>query len=266
MNILDKPSFIKSAGAGSTKSRRKHGKQDYFDIAVLKELERLRTELMANLSLELHNPLTSIKSITSTLLQMDIQWSEKERREVIESINQETERLSQIIEGLLQVNQLGNEGLVLEKVECQVSDIIGAIADQLDVVTRHHRLQIKMPAHLPKVFVDKRRIGQVILKLVQNAVKYSKEGSPVVVEAKHSRDQVIICVSDQGVGIPAQLVDKVFDRFYQVENIVGGHRTGISDGLSICREIIEAHGCKIWVESKIGEGSQFSFTLPQNLA
>ncbi len=130
------------------------------------------------------------------------------------------------------------------------------------MATRHHPLQIKIPPNLPIVYVDRNRIGQVIVNLVQNAVKYSKEGSPITIEAKYSHDQVVIRVIDKGVGIPRRLRDKVFDRFHQIENIVSGRQSQGSFGLSICKDIIEAHGGKIWIESKVGEGSRFSFTLP----
>lgn len=233
-----------------------------MDAAVLKELERLRAELISNISQELCTPLTSIKGFASTLLQTDIQWSDKERRDFLASIEQEADRLGQVIKNLLEVKQPDAGTLTLDKNDCNFSEIMDIIAHQLKIATRHHHLQIQIPPDLPKVYVDGNSIGQVIVDLVQNAVKYSREGCPVIIEAIHSQDKVIIRVIDNGVGIPRRLCDKVFDRFNQVENIVNGRQSQDNRGLYSCKNIVESHGGKIWVESKIGEGSKFSFTLP----
>jgi two-component system, OmpR family, sensor histidine kinase KdpD len=233
-----------------------------MDSLVLTELERLRAELVANISQEFRTPLTSIKGFASTLLQPDVEWSDKDRKDFLESIEQETERLSHLISSLLDVTQLGAGILKLNKSDYRISEIMSAVAIQLEMAARHHPLQIKISPNLPVVCVDRNRIGQVIVNLVRNAAKYSTDGSPVTINAKYLHNQVIVRVIDKGVGIPFRLCDKVFDRFHQIDNIVSGRQSQGSFGLSICKDIIEAHGCKIWVESKIGEGSRFSFNLP----
>jgi len=106
------------------------------------------------------------------------------------------------------------------------------------------------------------RIGQILINLVENAVKYSKKGSQITIEAQPADDKIIVSVADRGKGIPCELLDRVFDRFYQVESAVPGQRNGTGLGLSICRGIIEAHSGEIWVKSKVGKGSKFSFSLP----
>jgi signal transduction histidine kinase len=248
----------------SVRVRKRHPQR--IDSMVLSELERLRAELIANISHEFRTPLTSIKGFASTLLQPDIEWSDQERRDFLESIEQETEHLSHLISGLLDVTQIGTGMIKLEKTDCRFADITSAIAIQLEMATRHHPLQIKMSSNLPLVCVDRDRIGQIIVKLVRNAVKFSKEGSPVTIEAKYLHNQVIVRVSDKGVGIPFRIRDKVFDRFHQIDNMVSGQPSQGSFGLCLCKDIIEAHGCKIWVESKVGEGSRFSFNLPISAA
>jgi len=244
------------AGRPGRKSR------EHVDIEVLKELEKLRTVLISNISQEICSPLSSIKEYTSTLLQPDTRWSAEERRAFLQSIDQETDRLNHLVTGLLDVTRLENGVLTLEKGDFQVSEIIQSIANQLEVIGRHHPLHLKISPRIPRVSVDKTRIGQVILDLVQNSSKFSREGSPIYIEAKYSQEQVIVSIIDKGIGIPNHLQGKVFDRFYQIENIVTGRKTRNDIGLSICRGIVEAHGCKIWVDSRIGEGSRFSFTLP----
>jgi signal transduction histidine kinase len=104
----------------------------------------------------------------------------------------------------------------------------------------------------------------VLTNLVDNAVKYSAEGTQIMLEAQPSSKGIIVSVTDEGVGIPPELHEKIFERFYQVEDPVLGHREGTGLGLCICRGIVEAHGGRIWVESEPGKGSKFSFSLPTN--
>jgi len=98
--------------------------------------------------------------------------------------------------------------------------------------------------------------------MVDNATKHSSEGSEITIEVKLGENEIIVSVADKGQGIPAELLDKIFDRFYQAESIVTGRKSGTGLGLSICRRIVQAHNGRLWVESKLGEGSKFSFSLP----
>ena len=117
---------------------------------------------------------------------------------------------------------------------------------------------------MPPVLVDKGRIGQVITNLVENATKFSAEGSPIVVEGKFDVGNVIISVEDSGIGMTPEVVAKLFDKFYQAQAVVEGKTQGTGLGLTICKGIVEAHGGKIWVESQQGKGSKFSFSIPVN--
>jgi len=139
-------------------------------------------------------------------------------------------------------------GLKLAKRSYQITEILDSISNGL--------------ADLPSVFVDEMRIGQVLTNLVENAVKFSAEGTQITIEAQPDDDQVNIIVTDEGIGIPIESQSKLFDRFYQAESIVTGRKHGTGLGLSICKGIIEAHGGRIWVASKMGEGAKFGFTLP----
>ena len=150
----------------------------------------------------------------------------------------------------------------LEKDNYQISEILDSVSSRLASLTEHHQLQVLIPSGLPSVFVDQMRIGQVLTNLVENATKYSSEGSPITIEAQLTGDQINVSVTDRGQGIAPELLGRVFDRFYQAESIVTGRKSGTGLGLSICRGILEAHGGKIWVESEVGKGSKFSFSLP----
>ncbi len=233
-----------------------------LEAEALREVDRLRSQLLSNVSHELRTPLTSIKGFASTLLRTDVKWSEEKQRDYLQTIDRETDRLIRIISDLLDMSRLEAGALKLEKRNYQISEILDAISSQLASFTKHHQLQVIIPDELPSVFVDQMRIGQVLTNLVENAAKYSSEGSQITIEAQPADDQIIVSVTDRGQGIASELLDRVFDRFYQAESIVTGRKSGTGLGLSICKGIIESHGGRIWVESKLREGSKFSFSLP----
>lgn len=231
-------------------------------IEALYRSELLKTELLSMVSHELRTPLTAIKGFATTLLRSHIRWSKEQQKDFLHNIDQETDRLTHLIGNLLDMSRLEAGALNLEKDSYQVSEILESIGSGLGAMTKYHRLKVKMPAGLPSVFADKTRVGQVLTNLIENAVKYSKNGSQIMVGAKSSDGMIIITVSDRGDGIHPDLLDKVFERFYRGDTVVAGRKDGIGLGLSICRALVEAHGGKIWVESEMGRGSNFNFSLP----
>lgn len=243
-------------------SGRKNIEEQIRELEVLREVDNLRSQLLSNVSHELRTPLTSIKGFVSTLLRTDAEWSSEEQRDFLEIVNQEADRLTRLISDLLDMSRLDAGALKLNRDIHHVSTVLESIESRLGSLTCGRRLLKNIPFDLPPVFVDEMRIGQVLTNLIENAIKYSPEGCDIVIEARPIRDDVVISVIDKGAGIPYELIDKVFDRFYQTESIVTGRKSGTGLGLSICRGIIEAHGGRIWVESKLGEGSNFSFSLP----
>ena len=243
-------------------TERKEAEKKARELETLKEVDRLRSGLLANVSHELRTPLTSIKGFATTLLRSDVKWGEEDQRDFLQSIDQETDRLIRLINDLLDMSRIEAGGLKLEKDNYQIDEVLTSASSRLASLTEHHQLQVIVPSELPPVFVDKIRIGQVLTNLVENAAKFSGEGTQITIEAQLAGDNINISVTDRGEGIPAELRDKVFDRFYQAESIVSGRKSGTGLGLSICTGIIESHGGRIWVESKLGEGSKFSFSLP----
>jgi signal transduction histidine kinase len=236
--------------------------QSKAQIESLRHSEHFKTELLSTVSHELRTPLTAIKGFATTLLRPHIKLPKEQQKDFLQNIDQETDRLTHLISNLLDMSRLEAGALSLEKDSYQVSEILESVRNRLDAITQHHKLRVAIPARVPPVFVDKTRIGQVLTNLIDNAAKYSKKGSQITVGAESSDNTVIINVTDRGEGIPYELFDKVFERFYQREAVVAGRRDGIGLGLSICRTIVEAHDGKIWVESKVGKGSKFSFSLP----
>ena len=236
--------------------------QSKAKIESLRHSEQLKTELLSTVSHELRTPLTAIKGFATTLLRPNVKWRKEEQRDFLQNIDQETDRLTHLISNLLDMSRLEADSLSLEKDSYQVSEILESVRNRLNAITQHHKLRVEIPAGVPPVFADKTSIGQVLSNLIENAAKYSKKGSQITVGAESSDNIVIINVTDRGEGIPDELLDKVFERFYQRESVVAGRRDGIGLGLSICQAIVEAHDGKIWVESKVGKGSKFSFSLP----
>jgi PAS domain S-box-containing protein len=243
-------------------TKRKKMEEKERELHILREIDKQRSQFLSNISHELRTPLASIKGFTSTLLRTDTKWSEEEQRDFLETMSQEADRLTRLIGDLLDVTRLDAGGMKLDKKSCHISEIIDSIRDRLDVITKGRQLNIEIPAEMPTLLSDEMRTGQVITNLVENAVNFSHEGSEITIEAKADNAQIVITVADQGVGISAQDIKRLFNRFYQADNIVSGQKKGTGLGLCICKCIVEAHGGKIWVESKVGKGSRFSFSLP----
>jgi len=231
---------------------------------ALRELDALRTELLANVSHELCTPLTVIKGFASTLLESDVTFDENTRRDFLQSIDKEADSLARLIEELLVMSRLEAGALEVRKEQRTITEIIESTKDRLDNMTSRHQLRFLIDPDLPPTIVDAEHIGGVLANLVDNAVKYSPTGTQITIEAHTNGRGIIVSVIDEGLGIPKEFHEKIFERFYRLENTAVGYRKGNGLGLSICRGIVEAHGGKLWVESEPGKGSKFSFSLPAN--
>jgi PAS domain S-box-containing protein len=237
-------------------------KEQARETEKLRAIDLLRSELLANVSHELRTPLSAIKGFTTTMLRKDVKWSAKQREDFLQTIDQETDRLTRLISDILDMSRLDAGAMKLKQGKYLVSEIVSSVKGRLEVLTAHHQLVIDVPEKLPAIFVDEMRIGQVISNLVENAVKFSLANSAITIGARLEKENIVISVTDHGEGMPKEVTEKLFNRFYQAEDVVTGRRSGTGLGLAICRGIIENHGGKIWVESKVKEGSKFSFSLP----
>ncbi|MBM3132314.1 MAG: PAS domain S-box protein [Chloroflexi bacterium] len=236
--------------------------QETSRIRTLEEIDRLRTALLASVSHELRTPLTSIKGLASTLIQPDVQWDPQTQKEFLTGIDQASDRLTRIVSDLMDMSKLEAGIMRMEKVQTTISVMVKELGDQLRDLTPNHGLEVDIPPGLPTLYVDEVRLGEVIINLVANAVAYSEEGTRIALRARRVGDEVVVSVTDQGVGIPKEYQEKIFDRFYRLETTAGRKRGGSGLGLSISKGIVEAHGGRIWVESEVGKGSTFSFALP----
>jgi len=231
---------------------------------ALRELDALRTEFLANVSHELRTPLAVIKGSANSLLQPDVDFEEETWRDFMESIDSDADKLTRLVEDLLMMSRLEAGALEVRREKRTVNQVISSVKDRLGKLAGQHELSIDVPPDMPPVVVDEGRIGEVLTNLVENAVKYSPQGTPIAITASPNSGDVIVSVADRGRGIPEELHQKVFDRFYQVNDHREKHRSGTGLGLAICRGIVEAHGGRIWVESRPGRGATFNFTLPVN--
>jgi len=227
----------------------------------LRELDRLKSELLSNVSHELRSPLTSIKGIISSLLQKDVVWDDKTHEMMLTGIGEETDRLASLVTNLLNMSRLEAGVWQPEKEHCYISDIINGALEQQRWIHKNHVFETDIAPDLPEIYADYSQIRQVVSNLLENAAAHSEEGTQITVKAKAVDGMLQVGVSDEGVGIPKKDLDKIFDKFYrgtQKRERPGG--TGL--GLAICQALVQAHGGQIWVESEVGHGSTFYFRLP----
>ena len=231
------------------------------DITKEKELDEMKSQLLSTVSHELRTPLASIKGFATTLLRQDVQWDEASRREFLSIIDEESDRLSELISNLLDMSRIEAGTLRVEPDLIDLRPIVQDTVAEFQVMTRDHHFRHHIPATLPLVWADPRRTRQVLRNLVENAVKYSPEGGPIIITVLSLASEVEISVSDQGLGIEPEHLAHIFDRFYQVDSASTREVQGAGLGLSISKAIVEAQRGRIWAESKVGAGSTFYFTV-----
>lgn len=225
-------------------------------------LDQLKSEFMASVSHELRTPLGFIKGYVTTLLRQDVPIEEETRREFLGIIAEETDKLQELIENLLDASRLQAGTLSVEKRPINLRELVESLLEREGRGLHTHGLARNLPLEIPLVPADPRRIEQVIDNLLGNALKYSPHGGRITVGAQVGANSVTISVADEGEGIPAKDLDLIFDPFYRGDSPLTRSVGGTGLGLAICRGIVEAHGGRIWAESVVGQGSSFSFTLP----
>jgi PAS domain S-box-containing protein len=229
---------------------------------TLKHLNSAKSDLLANVSHELRTPLSSIKGFIESLLETDVKWTKKQQLDFLQSADVEVDRLVILINDLLVMSKIDSGKIVLDSQNYSLKEILKSSVSVLSRITIKHNLRINLAPDLPPVFVDKVRITQVITNLVENATKFSAEGSQILIKARSNEGMVLISIEDKGIGMTQDVVANLFNRFYQAQQVVSGKTKGTGLGLAICKGIVEAHGGRIWVESQANKGSKFIFTVP----
>ena len=236
--------------------------QQAAEVKILREVDRLRSELIANVSHELRTPLGLIKISCSSLLMEDASFNRKTQRKFLHNIDEETAKLETIVEHLLDLGRMENGRLRLDKQPTDLAQLTHTVIKAMRALSTKHHLAEKLPGEPLVGLADARRIEQVLRNLLDNAIKYSPDGGTIEVTGRRENAHLLFSVRDEGIGIPVEEQTRIFERFHRVENEVTRRMRGAGLGLAVCRGIIEAHGGVLWVESQPGAGSAFSFTLP----
>jgi len=235
----------------------------FHDITRLKELEKIRRDFVANVSHELRTPLTTIKGYAETLLEGALK--EEVASQFVQVIKRHSDRLEKIVEDLLILSKIESKEFQLKMESLSVSELIVDVLDFIKEPLNKKKMSISVGELPPTLLVygDRQYLEQVLINILDNAIKYGHEGGRMIISATE-RDQreVEISVKDDGIGIPKEDLLRVFERFYRVDKGRSHELGGTGLGLSIVKHIVQAHGGRIWVESQLGEGSTFYFTMP----
>jgi len=240
------------------------------DVTELRRLQQIRAEFIDNLSHELRTPLTTVSLLAETLSREAEQAGggvPERMRDRIAKIGVETGHLAQMVAELLDLSRIESGSAVVRRDEVDLGRLATTTTERLRLFAERQGVPLRtdVPVAVPPVRGDEARLGQVLVNLLHNAVKFSPNGGEVVVRVRASDDEVVTSVEDHGVGIPRAALARVFERFYKVDRVrVRGGGTGL--GLAIARHVVEQHGGRLWVESEEGRGSTFSFALPRGAA
>jgi signal transduction histidine kinase len=225
--------------------------------------DQMRSEVTATLSHELRTPLAAIKGYATALLLDEVEWSTADRKEFLELIERECDTLQTMISEMLDSALIDTGHLGLETEPVHLAHLVREAAEEAQRQTTRHRLVLDLPAGFPLVQADPRRIRQVLRNILDNALKYSAEGGLIVVRGEARPADVVISVADQGAGIAPENLIPLFEKYFRVKPAAGERVPGTGLGLPISRGIVEAHGGRIWAESRLGHGTTFYFSLPR---
>jgi len=228
----------------------------------LRELDHMRSELISNISHELRSPLHATQGFTKLMLQKKVPDPETQE-EFLAIIDEQIERLGNLIDDLLDMSRFEAGRFSIQKRRTLVRDVIHDAVGSFDCLAKENSLAINedIPASLPEVEVDEERLKQVMVNLLSNAIKFRQDSSPIMVKVENRDSELLVQVIDHGVGIPTEAMPHLFEKFYRARDTMARGGTGL--GLYISKQIIEAHGGRIWAESKPGKGSTFYFTIPK---
>lgn len=231
-------------------------------IREAREAERLRSELMATLSHELRMPLTAIRGYTTALLLDEVEWSEDKLAEFLGLIEEECENMQVMLTDILDSSLIDVDQLTLVPQPLRLQRVAYDVCGEMQRRTDEHRIIVDLPDDFPIVQADPHWIKQVFRNILDNAVKYSPDGGLILIQGEERFSDVVVSIADQGIGISPEDLIPLFEKYFRVQDPNGFRVPGTGLGLPIARTIVEAHGGRIWAESKVGEGTTLSFSLP----
>lgn len=233
------------------------------DVERSRENEQLSSTIISVVSHELQTPISIIKGYASTLSRPEANWNGEALYDRLHAIEEEADRLSHMVGNLLYASRIQAGGLSMQTMPLDVGEVVASCVRRVRGQDSRHPILLQLPDNSPIVDADVTRLEEVIMNLIDNAKKYSPAGSPIAVGVHSSVEEVFVSVADQGAGIPLREQPRVFERFRRVDGTLTRQTSGAGLGLFICQAIVRAHGGKIWVESELGHGSVFSFSLPR---
>lgn len=231
----------------------------------LKKIDKLKSEFVSAVSHELRTPLTSIKGYAAILMAGKLGEVPEAVKERLDKINRHSDSLTQLVNDLLDISRIesGKVGMKLEQLK--LKEIIDEVSDLVMPQVKERKIQLntEVPAELSLCLADKVQLVRVFTNLLGNALKFTPEKGTIAIKVKEQKDAFLVDVSDTGIGIADENLENIFEEFYRVDNAINQNIKGTGLGLSLVRRIIQAHKGRIWVESTVGVGTTFSFTLPK---
>jgi two-component system sensor histidine kinase KdpD len=240
--------------------------QEASQAQVLRESERLQSALLNSISHDLRTPLASISGALDSLYETEqnekdsVHLDRSAKLDLLETAREESNRLNRLVGNLLEMTRVEAGALRLNRTETDLQELISSALSHSGDRLSNHPVHVQIPENMPAVNLDYILIEQVILNILDNAIKYSQTGTPIDISVQSAQDHVEIAIADRGAGIPPENLIRVFDKFFRIEQTGSVHGTGL--GLSICKGIVEAHDGQIWAKNRTGGGAIITFTLP----
>lgn len=233
------------------------------DITEQKIEEEAQSTFFSVISHELKTPVSIIKGYAETFARDDVSWPPDTMREGMQVIVEEADRLARQIQDLLDASRLQAGGMRLEMSDWSLPELVAQLVERFGTTAgAAFSFETRLADELPPVHADRERIREVLENLISNAIKYSPDGGTIRVAARSEGQRAVVSVSDDGIGIPQEVQGQLFNRFYRVDNRMRRTTQGAGLGLFLSRAIVEAHGGRIWVNSRPGRGARFSFSVP----
>jgi signal transduction histidine kinase len=231
--------------------------------AAVEELERLskaKSDFISIVSHEFRTPLTGIQGFSEMIRDEDLPTADV--KEYASDINKDAQRLNRMITDMLDLDRMESGRMQLYRESVDINTIVEEVIDRVRPNAPAHSVTLRLEDRLPSISADRDKITQVLTNLLSNAVKYSPDGGEIIVTTRQAKDELHVSVKDHGMGIPEDALEKVFERYSRLETGATRHIQGTGLGLPIVRQIVDMHGGRAWVESTLGKGSDFQFTLP----
>ena len=206
-----------------------------------------------------------LKGYATALMLEEVQWPEQKRQEFLRLIDEETDNLERMVSDIMDASLIDIGRLDIEPQPLRLPDLVEEVAQEAQHHSSKHNFVVDFPSNFPIVDADPRRIRQVLLNIIDNAIKYSPEGGLVMIRGEIRPTDVVVTIADQGVGISPEDLIPLFDKYFRVKSPTGYHVPGTGLGLPVARAIVETHGGRIWANSRVGEGTTLFFSIPLNM-